>query len=398
MMFDWDLSFHWFEDNNDEVPCMSGGLLGISKEWWNHTQGYDAGMKLWGSENIEQSVKTWMAGGEIVVARQSRVAHVFRSTFPYKVDGSAFAINKIRLVEVWFDRWKKHARIGRRYDPDNYETFAGNLDRQKELRRALAGDKTFDWYIRRFRNTFVKKQMIDIISFLIQWTSPEGEVYCLVAEGYKAGIKKDGPRAKKLVLERDCESQEAYSDQKAAWYIYGDVLPSQLPLQAYGRSDVQATRLPENKAVSFNPVYVPANIVGNKYRPTLDFAGSHLCLTPSIQTRPSLNTRSWLIAEPVLSACKPLNPALEFRDLRQWGGFSFPPEINKDLLDLEFSEEASNPTENFDTPLRISLGSQCLTIDSKARVTIQLCDAAKENVNQLFRLTNIKPRRFPTEK
>ena len=29
-MFDWKLHFKWFDDGNDLVPCMSGGLFGIT--------------------------------------------------------------------------------------------------------------------------------------------------------------------------------------------------------------------------------------------------------------------------------------------------------------------------------------------------------------------------------
>lgn len=54
MMFSWDLGFQWFEDANDEVPCMSGGLLAVSKKWWNYTGGLDDGLRQWGIENIEQ--------------------------------------------------------------------------------------------------------------------------------------------------------------------------------------------------------------------------------------------------------------------------------------------------------------------------------------------------------
>eukprot|EP00434_Breviolum_minutum_P019780 symbB.v1.2.017454.t1/scaffold1364.1/size123310/6 len=78
MMFDWTLAFNWFEDGSDLVPCMSGGLFAISNRWWHESGEYDYGMNMWGAENIEQSIRVWLCGGEIYVARDSRVAHVFR--------------------------------------------------------------------------------------------------------------------------------------------------------------------------------------------------------------------------------------------------------------------------------------------------------------------------------
>merc|ERR1719158_2029654 len=35
MMFEWDFNFHWYDDGNDEVPIMSGGLLLMTKRYWS---------------------------------------------------------------------------------------------------------------------------------------------------------------------------------------------------------------------------------------------------------------------------------------------------------------------------------------------------------------------------
>eukprot|EP01068_Selenidium_serpulae_P017142 Selendium_serpulae@DN6354_c0_g1_i3.p1 len=66
MMFEWDLAFHWFDDGNDWVPCMSGGLLAMSKDWWTESGTLDEGMLQWGGENIEQSIRVWLCGGRLV--------------------------------------------------------------------------------------------------------------------------------------------------------------------------------------------------------------------------------------------------------------------------------------------------------------------------------------------
>ena len=36
-----------------DVPIMSGGLVAISRRWWNETGGYDSSMLGWGGENID---------------------------------------------------------------------------------------------------------------------------------------------------------------------------------------------------------------------------------------------------------------------------------------------------------------------------------------------------------
>ncbi len=41
----------------------------MHKRYWDEVGGYDDGMKEWGGENIEQSLRVWMCGGELIVER-----------------------------------------------------------------------------------------------------------------------------------------------------------------------------------------------------------------------------------------------------------------------------------------------------------------------------------------
>ena len=43
----FDAEFKWTTDRTDAVPVMSGGLLAITKRWWNEPGGYDATMAGW---------------------------------------------------------------------------------------------------------------------------------------------------------------------------------------------------------------------------------------------------------------------------------------------------------------------------------------------------------------
>lgn len=70
------------------------GMFATTKYWWNQGK-MDPNLKTWGGENVEISLRyylqfqliarTWLCGGRILVARDSFVAHGFRSKFPYKV-------------------------------------------------------------------------------------------------------------------------------------------------------------------------------------------------------------------------------------------------------------------------------------------------------------------------
>ena len=52
---------------------------------------------------MEISLRTWLCGGRIVVAKDSFVAHGFRTRFPYSVNGNDVQRNYIRIANVWLD-------------------------------------------------------------------------------------------------------------------------------------------------------------------------------------------------------------------------------------------------------------------------------------------------------
>jgi len=86
------------------TPAMSGGLFAIGAKWWRMVGEYDMGMKIWGGENIEFSVRIWACGGKIFVVPCSRIGHVFRSVwFPYvwpEGQGKTVFKNKLRFIRV----------------------------------------------------------------------------------------------------------------------------------------------------------------------------------------------------------------------------------------------------------------------------------------------------------
>jgi len=120
--FTWNADFTWLQlrgdGNKQDVPLMSGGLLAISRRWWQETGGYDRRMVAWGGENIDQSLRIWMCGGRIELAEGAFVAHMWRDAknpktkLRYPIPTADVMRNKARAVSAWFDEFKEKTLHG----------------------------------------------------------------------------------------------------------------------------------------------------------------------------------------------------------------------------------------------------------------------------------------------
>ncbi|WKX88208.1 hypothetical protein Q1695_008105 [Nippostrongylus brasiliensis] len=155
--FDWTLTFKWIyinweyfdtPENNVkpiETPAMSGGLLAVGREYFRSLGEYDTGMEIWGAENIDLSLKTWMCGGRVVLAPCSRVGHVFRMHRPYKgipgVDSTL--LNSMRVAKTWLGKYDKQFIRTR---PHATRLDYGDISHTLELKKRL-NCKDMDWYL-----------------------------------------------------------------------------------------------------------------------------------------------------------------------------------------------------------------------------------------------------------
>lgn len=127
-------------------PAMAGGLFSIDKEYFYKIGSYDEDMKIWGSENIELSLRLWTCGGMIEQHPCSRVGHVFRKKTPYVLPGGANQViyhNAARLVDVWTDDYKTQYYQRHPGAPEKRTDVKKRIDLRRNLKC-----KSFNWYLR----------------------------------------------------------------------------------------------------------------------------------------------------------------------------------------------------------------------------------------------------------
>ncbi|XP_062425266.1 polypeptide N-acetylgalactosaminyltransferase 15 [Rhea pennata] len=158
-VFDWKLDFHWepVPDHEEKVrqspispirsPVVAGAVVAMDRHYFQNTGAYDSDMTLWGAENLELSIRTWLCGGSVEIVPCSRVGHVYRNHFPHTFSyEEAIVRNKIRIAETWLGSFKENFYnhntvaflISKAEKPDCSE----RLQLQKRL-----GCRNFHWFI-----------------------------------------------------------------------------------------------------------------------------------------------------------------------------------------------------------------------------------------------------------
>eukprot|EP00392_Amoebophrya_sp_AT5.2_P012042 g12136.t1 len=168
----FDADFKWFNSNDNYVPLLSGGLLSMSRRWWEETGGYDASMKGWGGENIDQSLRTWLCGGEMVTLPQVQVAHMWRlgndkrTQRKYNIPYNSAAINRMRAAKAWFGDYAGKME----HEFDGYGQGAnwyGDISNLLAI-KSKGNCREFGWYLNRFRNVYIDGGLIPENTFLLQ--------------------------------------------------------------------------------------------------------------------------------------------------------------------------------------------------------------------------------------
>lgn len=148
-VFDW--SFYFFPlsrrpgdmiepEKPAPTPIMLGCSFAIRRDYFFHLGGYDEKLIIWNGENYELSLKLWLCGGTLLEVPCSRVSHLFRKHYRWRIspDGEDFSFYTVknfkRVAEVWLDDYKKNLyRNNELYE----KVDVGDLTREMEIKKKL---------------------------------------------------------------------------------------------------------------------------------------------------------------------------------------------------------------------------------------------------------------------
>lgn len=145
---------------------MVGGLFAVDREYFFKIGAYDDEMIYYGGENVELSIRLWSCGGSVEMAMCSRVYHIQKNSKPYRTNGGltgTFMTNTARVVDVWFDDYKK---IFYALEPIAL-SLRTDVSKRLLLRKQLKC-KSFSWFLRKAYPESAYNQnitMIGVVSF-----------------------------------------------------------------------------------------------------------------------------------------------------------------------------------------------------------------------------------------
>lgn len=211
----WDGDFKWGGTDDMYMGMLSGGLAGMSRRWWWESGGFDDQMLGWGGENIDQGVRMWVCGGEIVAAPNAQVAHMWRTgdkktSARYKHVGDTMR-NRARAINAWMGEFSvkldEFPAFKSRRDSGGDQWF-GDMSPFEKVKDKLQGCRPFAWYLRRFKGIYEDAGIVPPDIFMLR---EESSGKCLFFQGH-AGTSGQGRETVSLA---DCDE----NNDRMFWHL-----------------------------------------------------------------------------------------------------------------------------------------------------------------------------------
>jgi GT2 family glycosyltransferase len=154
-----------------ESPALIGCALAVSRELYEDLWGFDRDMRMWGVEDLDFGLKSWLMGHPILHDSEAVIGHRFRASFDnYDVPVEHTIVNRLRMARknftpgVWAE-WLDRCRLrhpGRLTDhPEGlwarvWELFEEQRASVEQERAYLQARRQRDefWYAQRFGLTW----------------------------------------------------------------------------------------------------------------------------------------------------------------------------------------------------------------------------------------------------
>lgn len=89
--------------NGSEIPIACGCAFGIKREVFDSIGGFDTYFQVWGKEDEELCLKSWLFGFKVILDTTVEVKHIFRTKHPYKVTFAEVIYNFLCMANSHFD-------------------------------------------------------------------------------------------------------------------------------------------------------------------------------------------------------------------------------------------------------------------------------------------------------
>jgi glycosyltransferase involved in cell wall biosynthesis len=154
---DLSMKIYWLPDLKPEIheiPFACSCCMALEKNMFNEIGQFDSGIRFWGEEDSELSIRAWLMGHPVLCDPSIRVGHLFRGNHPYNIEWPDTIYNKIRFAFSHFGnkRMVRHLRVLANLADFERMLFMVLEDNVLDRRKALFEKRIYtdDWFFKKF--------------------------------------------------------------------------------------------------------------------------------------------------------------------------------------------------------------------------------------------------------